>query len=135
MDGIRGIRRVLWITMGLNVVATIAKLVVGYLTGSLSLIADGFDSVFDAASNVIGLVGIRVASQPADQEHPYGHRKAETLTALIIAMLLFITTWELLTSGVERLRNPSLITAEANVWSFGALIVSIIIHATVVWYE
>jgi cation diffusion facilitator family transporter len=135
MDSIRGIRRVLWITMGLNIIATLAKLVVGFLTGSLSLIADGFDSVFDAASNVIGLVGIRVASRPADQDHPYGHRKAETMTALIIAMLLFITTWELITSAVARLRDPSSISAEANLWSFGALLVSIVIHATVVWYE
>ncbi len=135
MNDIHGIRRVLWVTMGLNIIATVAKLVVGYLTGSLSLIADGVDSVFDAASNVIGLVGIRVASRPADANHPYGHRKAETMTALIIAMLLFITTWELITSAVARLRNPSQISAEANLWSFGALLLSIVVHATVVWYE
>jgi len=135
MDNISGIRRVLWVTMGLNIIATVAKLAVGFLTGSLSLIADGLDSVFDAASNVIGLVGIRVASRPADQNHPYGHRKAETMTALIIAMLLFITTWELITSSVERLRDPSQISAEANIWSFAALLLSIVVHATVVWYE
>jgi cation diffusion facilitator family transporter len=135
MNNIHGIRRVLWVTMGLNIIATAAKLVVGYLTGSLSLIADGVDSVFDAASNVIGLVGIRVASRPADANHPYGHRKAETMTALIIAMLLFITTWELITSAVARLRDPSQISAEANLWSFGALFLSIVVHATVVWYE
>lgn len=135
MDNFRAIRRVLWITMGLNLVATAAKLIVGYLTGSLSLIADGFDSVFDSASNVIGLVGIYVAARPADKDHPYGHRKAETMAALIIAGLLFLTTWELIKSAVERLRNPSLIQAEVNVWSFGALLVSILVHMTVVWYE
>ena len=135
MKNFAAIRRVLWITMGLNLVATAAKLIVGYWTGSLSLIADGLDSVFDTASNVIGLVGIFLAARPADEDHPYGHRKAETMTALIISSLLFLTTWELIKSAVERLRDPSLIQAEVNVWSFGALIVSIVVHMTVVWYE
>ncbi len=135
METFRGIRKVLWITMGLNLMATAAKLIVGYLTGSLSLIADGLDSVFDSASNVIGLVGIRVAARPADEEHPYGHRKAETMTSLIVAGLLFLTTWELIKSAVERLRDPSLIHTQVNVWSFGALLFSIVIHNVVVWYE
>jgi len=135
MENFRAIRRVLWITLGLNLLATAAKLIVGYWTGSLSLIADGFDSVFDSASNVIGLAGIDLAAQPADEDHPYGHRKAETMTALIIASLLFLTTWEIIQSAVERLRNPALIQAEVNIWSFGALFVSIVVHLTVVWYE
>jgi cation diffusion facilitator family transporter len=108
MDTFRAIRRVLWITLGLNLIATAAKLIVGYSTGSLSLIADGFDSAFDSATNVIGLVGIQFAARPADEDHPYGHRKAETMTALIIAALLFLTMWELIQSAVERLRDPSL---------------------------
>lgn len=135
MDTFRAIRRVLWITMGLNLLATAAKLTVGYWTGSLSLIADGFDSVFDTATNVIGLVGVYLAARPADEDHPYGHRKAETMAALIIAAFLFLTTWELIQSAVERLRDPSLIQAEVNAWSFGALLVSIVVHVTVVWYE
>lgn len=132
---IYAIRRVLWITMGLNLIAVAAKLIVGYWTGALSLVADGFDSVFDASSNVIGLVGLRVASHPADDRYPYGRRKAESLTALIIVLLLFVTTWELSVSAVERLRDPALIRAEANIWSFGALFVSIVVHIVVVWYE
>lgn len=131
----RAVRRVLWITMGLNLVATAAKLTVGYWTGSLSLIADGLDSVFDAASNVVGLVGIYLAARPADMDHPYGHRKAETMTALVISSLLFLTTWELIQSAIERLRDPSLIVAEVNIWSFAALLLSIVVHVTVVWYE
>lgn len=135
IDRFRAMRRVLWITMGLNLLATSAKLVVGFLTDSLSLIADGFDSAFDSASNVIGLVGIAVAARPADTEHPYGHRKAETMTALIVAGMLFLTTWELAKGAVERLRDPSLISAQATAWSFGALATSIVIHLGVVWYE
>ena len=132
---LRLVRRVLWITLWLNLAATVAKLAVGYWTGSLSIVADGFDSVFDAASNVIGLVGIFIAFRPADEEHPYGHRKAENLTMLVIAMFLFLTTWELIKSAVERLRDPSLIQMEVNAWSFGVLAFSIVIHVIVVLYE
>lgn len=131
----RGIRRVLWVTLLLNLIPAVAKLTVGYATKSLSITADGFDSVFDAASNVIGLIGIGIASRPADEEHPYGHRKAETLASLVISMLLFITCWELIASAVTRLRNPALVSNEVNAWSFGALAVSIAVHLLVVWYE
>jgi len=135
VDDFRSVRRVLWVTMGLNLVATIVKLVVGYRTGSLSLIASGFDSIFDSASNVVGLVGISLAARPADEDHPYGHRKAETITAMAISSLLFVTTWELIKSAVERLRSPSLIQAEVSIWSFGALLLSVVINLAVASYE
>jgi cation diffusion facilitator family transporter len=112
-----------------------AKLIVGYWTGALSLIADGFDSLFDAAGNVIGLVGIYLAARPADPEHPYGHRKFETMAAIAISILLFLTTWELLQSAWERLRDPSSIDPEINVWSFVALGVSLVVHLGVAIYE
>ena len=135
MKNVSAIRRVLYITMVLNLVAMLAKLSVGYWTGALSLIADGYDSLFDAASNVIGLVGIYIAARPADKEHPYGHRKFETLTAIAISLLLFLTTWELLESAWERLRQPDLIDPTVNAWSFVSLMVSIVVHIIVVSYE
>lgn len=134
-EKLRAVRRVLWFTMGLNLLATAAKLGVGFWTGALSLVADGVDSVFDSASNIIGLIGIGEASRPADADHPYGHRKAENVATLLIAMLLFVTAWELIKSAVQRLRNPALIQAQVNMWSFVALLLSIAVHAFVVWYE
>ncbi len=89
------IQRVLIVTFLLNMLATIPKLVVGIATGALSLVADGLDSLFDGVSNVIGLAAVRVSSRPPDDEHPYGHRKFETVAALFIAAALFITAWEL----------------------------------------
>jgi cation diffusion facilitator family transporter len=135
LKNLKAIRRVLYITMGLNLAAMAAKLAVGYWTGALSLIADGFDSLFDGAANVIGLVGIYIAARPADREHPYGHRKFETMAAIGISVLLFVTTWELLQSAWERLRHPDLISPVINAWSFGALLLSIAVHITVVLYE
>ena len=135
MKHLKAIRRVLYITMGLNLVAMAVKLAAGYRTGALSLIADGYDSLFDAASNVIGLVGIYIAARPADRDHPYGHRKFETLTAIAISLLLFLTTWELLESAWADLRSPESIDPVINAWSFLSLIVSIGVHVIVVAYE
>jgi len=135
MKNMQAIRRVLYITMVLNLAAMMAKLGVGYWTGALSLVADGFDSLLDAAGNVIGLVGIYLASRPADEEHPYGHRKFETLTAIGISLLLFVTTWELLQTAWERLRDPASIDLTINAWSFGSLLLSIAVHIGVVIYE
>ena len=126
------IQQVLVITFILNILATLAKLGVGFWTGTLSLIADGLDTLFDGISNIIGLVAVRISSQPPDKEHPYGHRKFETLAALFIAAALFITAWELGSSAVGRLLDPRPITFQW--WNVGALLVGSIIQAiTGVW--
>lgn len=127
------IQRVLIITFLLNLLATVAKLGIGLWTGALSLIADGLDTLFDGLSNVIGLVAVRISSQPPDEDHPYGHRKFETLAALFIAAALFITTWELATGAIERLFNPPSVTV--NWWSIGALIFSAIVQAIAGFWE
>jgi cation diffusion facilitator family transporter len=93
-----------WVLV-LNLGVATAKLIVGWLSGSISMVADGFHSLTDSASNVVGLVGLAVAGRPPDADHPYGHRKFETLAALMIGALLAVTAWEVLKSCVERLRE------------------------------
>lgn len=127
------IRRVLIITLLLNWLAAGVKLGVGMLTGALSLVADGLDSLFDGLANVIGLVGIAVGSRPPDDNHPYGHRKFETLTALIIASLLFFTAWELAQSAIQRIRQPEPVTV--NALSLAALVFSMIVQGATSLYE
>ncbi len=96
MRDYEGIRKVLILTMLLHVMATLAQLAIGFRTGTLSLTADGLDSFFDGFSNVVGLVAISFAARPPDRDHPYGHRKYVTMMASGIAVLLAVTTWELL---------------------------------------
>ncbi len=103
-DG-RPIRRVLLLVLALNLAVALAKLVVGWLTASLSMLADGFHSVTDSASNMVGLVAISYAARPPDEGHPYGHWKFETLAALFIGGLLAMTAWEVLEGCVDRLRH------------------------------
>ena len=129
----RAMTYVLVATFLLNLVASIAKLSVGLWTGALSLIADGLDTLFDGLANVIGLLAVRISSQPPDEEHPYGHRKFETLAALFIAAALFITTWELATGALHRLFNP--IAVVVNRWSIAALLFSSVVQAFAGFWE
>jgi cation diffusion facilitator family transporter len=128
-----GIRRVLILTMVLNWVATAGKLYVGLRTGTLSLSADGFDSLFDGLSNLVGLAALTIAARPPDREHPYGHRKYETFVALGIAMMLAVTTWELAQGAIERFAHPLL--PQVTIWSFAAALFGIAIQASASAYE
>jgi cation diffusion facilitator family transporter len=133
MENFKGVRFVLIYTMVLNLVATVAKVAAGYVTGSLSLLADGFDSFFDSFSNVIGLVAIYAARRPPDEDHPYGHRRYEILMTLVVSVLLFVTCFQILTSAYQRLLHPT--APEINVWSFVSLLISIAVHLYVTFYE
>ena len=87
------VRRILIIIFVLNIAVALLKGGYGLLTNSLSMSADGLHSLFDSTSNIIGLVGISIASRPPDKEHPYGHAKFETFASLGIAVLLFASCY------------------------------------------
>ncbi|MDB9309840.1 cation diffusion facilitator family transporter [Aphanizomenon sp. CS-733/32] len=97
------VRRVLIITLLLNVFVMGLKVLVGYWTGSLSLLADALHSVTDSANNVLGLVAIKFSSPLPDREHPYGHNKFEAVGALGIAAFLGIACFEIVQGAVERI--------------------------------
>jgi cation diffusion facilitator family transporter len=127
------IRRVLIATMLLNFLATGVKLAAGIATGALSVVADGLDSLFDGLSNVVGLAGLYAAAKPPDAEHPYGHRKFETLAALIISFLLFLTCWQILQTALSRLGSG--VAVEVNAWTAGAMLISMVIQGATSFYE
>ena len=89
----------------LNLAVAGAKLVLGYATGAVSIISDGFHSLTDSASNVMGLIGLRVARKPPDADHPYGHRKFETLAAAGIFVFLLLVVVEVVRTALSRLRQ------------------------------
>ncbi|GAP93541.1 cation diffusion facilitator family transporter [Leptolyngbya sp. NIES-2104] len=103
VDNRSTVRKVLLITLFLNVFVLLLKAVVGWLTGSLSLIADALHSLTDSASNVLGLVSSRFSSPIPDRDHPYGHQKYEAIGALGVAAFLGIACFEILQSAIERL--------------------------------
>ncbi|MDX2212613.1 MAG: cation diffusion facilitator family transporter [Oculatellaceae cyanobacterium bins.114] len=99
------VRRVLIITLLLNLAVMGLKVFVGLLTGSLSLLADALHSVTDSANNILGLVASHFSSPEPDRDHPYGHQKFEALGALGIAAFLGIACFEILQGAIERLMH------------------------------
>ena len=97
------VRKVLLITLLLNLFVMGLKAVVGFWTGSLSLQADALHSVTDSANNVLGLIASRFSSPLPDRDHPYGHQKFEAVGALGIAAFLGIACFEILQGAIERL--------------------------------
>jgi cation diffusion facilitator family transporter len=103
LDNRSEVRKVLLITLLLNLFVMGLKAVVGFWTGSLSLQADALHSVTDSANNVLGLVAIRFSSPQPDRDHPYGHQKFEAVGALGIAAFLGIACFEILQGAIEHL--------------------------------
>ncbi|MBX2862315.1 MAG: cation diffusion facilitator family transporter [Leptolyngbyaceae cyanobacterium MAG.088] len=97
------VRQVLLITLLLNLLVMGLKILVGFWTGSLSLLADALHSITDSANNILGLVTNQLASPKPDREHPYGHQKYEAIGALGIAAFLGIACFEILRGAFERL--------------------------------
>ena len=107
----KGVRRVLWITLFLNVAASVGKIVVGKLSGSLSMVADGYHSLVDGSNNVIGLVVASLAYAPPDPGHPYGHRKFETAATLFIGLALMALAYRVVEGaflGVAHQARPEI---------------------------
>lgn len=127
------IKWVLIVTMLLNFLATGIKLTAGILTGALSVVADALDSLFDGLSNIVGLAGLYVANKPPDAEHPYGHRKFETIAALSISFLLFLTCVQLLQTAWDHFRRGA--APEVNPWVAAAMLASMLVQGITSLYE
>lgn len=127
------VKRILFIVLFLNLGVALVKIIYGYWTNSLSIISDGFHSLFDSVSNVIGIVGITIASRPPDKIHTYGHGKFETFASLGIALLLFITCFEIAQSAISRIYNPEI--PDITLFSFLVMGITLVVNLIVSWYE
>ncbi len=128
------VRQVLWVILVLNLLVAFAKLGYGLFTDSVAMTADGFHSMFDGASNVIGLLGMAIASRPADDDHPYGHSKFETFASAVIGVMLLLAAWRVGSSAIERLMHPGS-PPRVDTLSFVVMIVTLIINLFVTRYE
>lgn len=129
------IKRVLWFTLGLNIVVAISKIALGILTGTISILSDGIHSGFDSLTNIVGLIGIKFAERPADKDHPYGHRKYEAIASQIIFTFLVIAGWKIGENVFEKISNPAIIHTDIPWLTFLVLVCCMIIDAVVAWYE
>jgi len=129
----RKIRKTLFVILALNWAVAAAKIIYGLVTSCESMAADGFHSLADGASNIVGLIGIHFACRPIDKDHPYGHKKYETFFSLGIGVLLFILAFNLAKDSIMRLNNPDL--ARVDVKSFVIMLATMLVNFLVMNYE
>ena len=127
------VRRLLWQILLLNLAVAAAKLGYGHLSGSLSMWADGVHSLFDGASNVVGLIGIWAAAHPPAECHPYGHRKFETFASFGISVLLFVACAHILQDSYQRFAGAAV--PNVTPWSFAVILGTLGVNAAVVRWE
>lgn len=123
-DSYKKIQRILFIILLANVLVAVLKIFIGSLIKSTSMTADGFHSLSDGSSNIVGLIGIHFASKPEDDSHPYGHNKFETLAGLFISFMLFVLSGRIFLSAIERFKEP--IIPEISLESILVLIFTLI---------
>ena len=126
---VRVLYRVLW----LNLAVAVAKITLGYMTGAVSIISDGFHSLTDSASNVVALVGVSAARRPPDADHPYGHRKYETMASLGILVFLVVVLVQVLSASLDRFLNGG--TPRVFPEGIALMTVTLIVNVFVVSYE
>ncbi len=111
-----------WVSIVLNLLLFTIKLAIGLSIKSVSLIADAIHSLADSGTSLVVILGFKIARKPSDREHPFGHGRMESIVALVIAVLLFVVSVELLEKSIYRIFHPSA--------SRASLLIILIIGAT-----
>ncbi|MCX7842127.1 MAG: cation diffusion facilitator family transporter [Clostridia bacterium] len=132
-DVFKRIKQVLWIILIANIAVAALKIIIGEIINSASMTADGFHSLTDGSSNIVGLIGIQLASRPVDNDHPYGHRKFETLAGLFIAGMLFAIGGKIIVDAFKRFISP--VTPSITIESLIALVATLCVNIFVCGFE
>ncbi len=133
LDSGRAVRRVLWLILGANWLVAAAKFGWGLWSQSASMTADGVHSFIDGSGNIIGIVALKFALRPADEGHPYGHQKFETLASLAIGGLIGVTVLELGRMAIDAIVNDVHPTVTTE--SFVVMLLTLAINFGVTRYE
>ncbi|MEH7562277.1 cation diffusion facilitator family transporter, partial [Priestia megaterium] len=99
-------KKVAWISVWSNIALTLGKVIVGWIGNSDAVFADGIHSAADVFASIIVLLVIRVANKPADDDHPYGHGKAEVIVSGIVGIILLLVSFYVVFEGVVGLFHP-----------------------------
>lgn len=124
---------VLYRVFFLNLIVAAAKIALGLSTGAVSVLSDGYHSLTDTASNIVGIVGVRIAGAPPDDDHPYGHRKFETMASLGIMVFLILVLREVLSAAWERFNSGG--EPVINTLTFVVMAGTFAVNLGVVFYE
>lgn len=127
----KDVQRIILIEGSVNLLVLIAKVVVGLTTGSLAIIGDAIHSLTDVVNNVVAWIVIRLSSLPPDREHPYGHRKFETLAVFFLASLLVVLSFELALHAINK--DDSKITSPS--WGVAVMLAVLAINISLATWQ
>lgn len=120
-------KKIAWISLISNIILTIGKMVIGWFGNSDAVFADGIHSAADVFASVIVLLVIKLANKPADDEHPYGHGKAEVIVSGVVGILLFLVSIYVVFEGISgffhEVESPSLLAMWIALVSYVAKII------------
>lgn len=116
-----------------NIIVAVSKILVASSINSSSIMADGFHSISDSASNIIGIIGIVMASKPKDSDHPYGHKKFETIASMFIGTMLLFISFNVIKSSIDKLLIPSSVNISMD--SLITILITLLINIFVAFYE
>ncbi len=135
----RGISRVLWQILFLNLIVASAKAAWGIMSGSTAMLADGIHSFTDGSGNIVALIAMRAARKPPDEDHPYGHHKYESFASAAIGLLLCFAAWKVVSGSVTALiafaKSGIHPRVEVTAISFAVMLITLGINIFVVWFE
>lgn len=94
-----------WLSMVINILLFGLKYWAGIVSGSVALIADAWHTLSDSLSSIVVLIGMKISNKPADEEHPFGHGRAELIASLIIAVFLAVIAFSFLTESIDKLKS------------------------------
>ncbi|TVP85427.1 MAG: cation transporter [Alkalicoccus sp.] len=128
----RKVQQGAWIGIGGNVVLAVLKGIVGLIADSRALVADALHSASDVVSSIAVLIGIRAAQEPPDEDHPYGHGKAETVTSIIVSVLLIVVGVEVALNAFSAMFSP---IGVPGIWAVYAALFSIVLKELMFQYK
>lgn len=116
-----------------NALLCAIKFFVGTVTGSVSITADAVNNLSDAGTSLVTIAGTKLASKPVDEEHPFGHGRLEYISALIVSFFIFLMSFELAKSSVEKIIHPQDI--KFNIWYIIVLAAAILIKLFMAYFN
>ncbi len=120
------------VSIASNSLLILLKLVAGFITGSVSLIAEAIHSMMDLVAAIIAFVSVGIADRPADEQHPFGHGKAENISGVVEGVLIFVAAGLIINEAVHRLITGA--TLKLLELGIGVIAVSIVVHMLVSRY-
>lgn len=123
------------VTIILNSILAVLKLVAGLISNSSAIVSDSIHTFSDVATTIIAMIGVAIASREEDDNHRYGHERIESIASLILSMILFITGFEIGLSGINVLINNEFETMKTpGIFALIAAIISILVKECMYWY-